>query len=190
MIRFVHAELLKLLMRIRASPRAILSAIGTFAGATALAFVIEGALLQWMANSFAVFDKLGIIGLLATLPFSLGAALIVRQWKLKPEDRNRSQMRWGSSIALVTAIFLGFTMIKVVANTTGESTANPSIPPPASPGSTTAASPPPSGVPVPSNTGCPFPDPTDPSLPSVEVKVVYWCTGGMLTDDGQLDNEN
>jgi len=190
MIRFVHAELLKLFMRIRGSPRAILSAIGTFAGATILAFVIEGALLQWMANSFAVIDKLGIIGLLATLLFSLGTALITLQWKLKPEDRDISQIQWGSIIALVTAIFIGLTMVKAVANTTGKSTATPSILPPASPGSTTAAPPAPSGVPVPSAAGCPLPDPTDPSLPSIEVKVVYWCKGDVFTSDDQIDSDN
>ncbi len=65
-----------------------------------------------------------------------------------------------------------------------ERTARPSSLPTATP---TA---PPSGLPVSSAGGCPLPDPTDPSLPSVEVTVVYWCRADALTSDGQVDPKN
>ncbi|MEU4252443.1 hypothetical protein AB0F15_34075 [Amycolatopsis sp. NPDC026612] len=40
---------------------------------------------------------------------------------------------------------------------------------------------------MPLNKDCPKPDPTDPSLPSVDLKVVYWCKGEVFTSDGRLD---
>jgi hypothetical protein len=63
---------------------------------------------------------------------------------------------------------------------TSDQTAQPSSPTPA----------PPSGLPISSTGGCPLPDPTDPSLPSVEVKVIYWCKGDVFTSDGQVDPKN
>lgn len=59
MIRSVYEQLLKLVIRIRAN---LALTIVAFAGATLFALTIEIALLQLMANSLAVFDKLGVIG--------------------------------------------------------------------------------------------------------------------------------
>ncbi|MCA1606248.1 MAG: hypothetical protein LC775_12430, partial [Acidobacteria bacterium] len=175
---------------IRASSQTILTVTSIILGTTVLAFTIEGLLLGWMANTFAVYDKMGMIGLLATPLFSLGVALIVPQLKLKPESRNISRIKLGSGTAFVAAVLMVIAMARAVANTPDNSTANHAVAPPVSPGSTTATPRTPSGVPVPSNTGCPLPDPTDPQLPSVEIKVVYWCKGDVLIDDDQLDNEN
>lgn len=177
------------------------AAAGTFLKGNALSLTIAstttlimmGVILGSMADTLAVLQAGGIIAL-ATVPLlAIGIILILNEFKPGIQTRNRRHINIGTTLIVVAFAVLTPTLVKAA---TGSSSAQePSQAPTAT--FTASTSPPlassssqPSGSPVPSTTGCPMPDPTDPALPPVEVRVIYWCHGDVLTSEGTVDTEN
>ncbi|WP_433353329.1 hypothetical protein ACQPYV_22725 [Micromonospora saelicesensis] len=142
-----------------------------------------------------MIDKIGFIGILAFPGLGLGVALLLAQKKIAPADRSKPQLMLGWTAALTASTVLlitsgnAFLDARRPTDTTiaGDAgiTAAPSVP--AQPSLPVVPAP---GIAVSSGTGCPKPDPTDPSLPPVEVKVVYWCKGDVFTKKGEKDPAN
>ena len=152
---------------------------GVAVAAAALLSTTLGAL----ANFTAVLDRVGWTGVAAVAVTVFAVSWLTAQLRLAAAYRSRRQL---GTAAVILVVGL------VACVLTGTSLTTPKPPDAAGaaagPGQSSASATPtssgPSASSVPSDKGCPMPDPTDPTLPAVDVHIVLWCTGDVETPEG------
>ncbi|MFD7656456.1 hypothetical protein ACFV4N_21005 [Actinosynnema sp. NPDC059797] len=187
-------------MRLYLWLRALLYGAWSFLRGNALLLVIcsLGTLLLLREVLGSLADLLQVLQaggwpLLLVVPvLTVGLALLLKQLvpgngprgrrrRRPPVDRR--QVAAGVVLLLLGAALTAPHALRVAASSTAPPVAAPEPSPAPTAEPSPAPSPTPSGVAVPRGS-CPLPDPTDPALPAVEVRVVYWCHGEVLTPGG------
>ena len=152
-------------------------------GLATTTLTVMAAGLGRLADILQVLQGGGWVLLLAVPLGAVGWALLDGQRKShKPDTR---AIAFGVVLLLLAAIIAVPKAIDIA----GSSSDRPAAAPMTAP-STAPSSPAPTGTPVPATTGCPLPDPTDPVIPPVDVRVLYWCHGDVYLPDGSVDSAN
>jgi hypothetical protein len=152
--------------------------LGITLGALTLLWVVNGIL----SDAVSLFSVIGWEGLLSLPLFALGGSLIAEYLRATAAERRQRRVVVGVALVMVSASIVAPRLIEGMSANTRNQSNSSSIPLP--PQTTNLV---PNGVPVDPLGPCPKPDPTDPRLPSAEVRVVYWCKGSVLAADGTLD---
>jgi hypothetical protein len=186
---------MKMLSRLAAFVRTNTAEVGVVvvAGAAILVAVIGA----W-TGAFTVLEKFGSLG--AAVAIVLAGGILLTSLSRKSHTPKRRKSMWTTgivliSVAVITGVPVTIQALQPVAPDIGAKSSEGSSKVGSAPNGGSAEPPsstrtPPSGVPIAPAQGCPLPDPTDPSLPSISVTVVYWCKGEVLKGDGSVDDQN